>query len=153
MMKVIAIGNRIMGDDGVALYVLEEIKNEIKKLNSEIEVIIGETDFVYCLNKINDHDFVIIVDSTYLGFKIGKVTLFSFEEAKRYLNHTASQHEISLIHIITNYKIHIRGYLIGIEACNIDFSLNLSDHLQIIFKDICSEVLNKIKIKMGEFNA
>lgn len=149
MIKVIGIGNRVMGDDGVAVYVLEKIEDEIKKLNSEIEVIIGETDFLYCLNEIDDNDFVIILDSTYLGLECGTVSLFSFEESKRYLSNSETQHDISLVDMIINYKNFVRGYIIGIEVFDVDFRLNISDPLNEISKNICNDVLNKIKIVLN----
>ncbi|WP_099187154.1 hydrogenase maturation protease [Tepidibacter mesophilus] len=145
MIKVIGIGNRVMGDDGVAIYVLEKIEDEIMKLNSEIEVIIGETDFLYCLNEIDDNDFVIILDSTYLGLECGTVSFLSFEEAKGYSNNPQTQHDISLVDMIINYKNCVRGYIIGIEVFDVDFRLSISDSLNEIFKNICNDVLNKIK--------
>ena len=106
MIKIIAIGNRLMGDDGIALKVLENIDKDIKKLkedekvNQEIEVIIGETDFMYSLDKIDDYDFVIILDSTALGVEPGRVTVLSLKEYKKYLNYE-SQHGINLVDMLT----------------------------------------------------
>lgn len=145
MIKIIGIGNEVMGDDGVALKVLKEISNEIKELDKNIEVIIGETDFVYCLNKISDNDLIIIIDSTYFDLKPGSVNLFSFEQACKYLNTPSSQHQISLVNIITTFKRGISGYIIGIEISNLDFNLNLSDMLASRFSDICHKVFKNIK--------
>ncbi len=149
MIKVIGIGNRVMGDDGVAVYILEKIEDEIKKLNLKIEVIIGETDFLYCLNEIDDNDFVIILDSMYLGLECGTVSLLSFEESRRYLNNPETQHDIRLVDMIINYKSYVRGYIIGIEVFDVDFRLNISDPLNEIFENICNDVLNKIKIVLN----
>lgn len=44
--KVIAIGNILMGDDGVGIAVVEKIRHELEQDN--IQVIIGETNFNYC---------------------------------------------------------------------------------------------------------
>ncbi|SKC72613.1 hydrogenase maturation protease [Maledivibacter halophilus] len=158
MIRIIGIGNRVMGDDGVALKVLEEIQDKIKLINEDIEIIIGETDFIYCLNKINDNDFIIIVDSTCFDLKPGKVTLLSFEQARQYLNRPASQHQFSLVNIITAYRKSIKGCIIGIEVFNLDFGLNLSNVLISRFDEICNKVLNNIKnilenIEAGEYNA
>lgn len=158
MIKVIGIGNKVMGDDGVALHVLANIRNKIKEFSKEIEVIIGETDFLYCLNKINNNDFVIIIDSTYLGLKSGEVTLLPFEESKKFFNKPNYQHNINLIYVLINNKSNIKGYIIGIEAYNVDFSTNLSDVLNDKFEKICSDVLDKIiivsnNLKNGSKNA
>ncbi|TCO74629.1 hydrogenase maturation protease [Marinisporobacter balticus] len=149
MIKVIGIGNRVMGDDGIALYVLKTIENKIKMIDPEIEVIIGEIDFLYCLNKINDNDFIIIVDSTYLDLESGKVTLFSLKDSKKYSKSPATQHESSFIDMIENDKYGVSGYIIGIEVFNVDFSLYISDCLKLQFEDICSAVFNKIKIALN----
>jgi hydrogenase maturation protease len=145
VIKVIGIGNRVMGDDGISLHVLEKIQNEILSLKTDIKVIIGETDFVYCLNKINYDDFVIIIDSTYLGLETGKVTLISFDEFPKVLNYFAAQHDINLVNIIINYKSCLRGYVIGIEIFEIDYSLNISEALNARFEDICEDVINAVK--------
>lgn len=158
MIKIIGIGNRVMGDDGIGLKVLDKIENTLKALNQEIEVIIGETDFIYCLNKINDNDIVIIVDSTYLGFKPGRVTLFSFDQANKYTPNTASQHQLSLVNMIARYKSSIKAYIIGIEVFDVDFTLSISYKLKYIFSDICNDVLSKIQlvlntVETGEYDA
>lgn len=154
MIKIIGIGNRIMGDDGIALKILEEIEDKIKIINSKIEIIIGETDFEYCLDKINDNDFVIIIDSTCLGLQSGEITLLSFEECQNHLiKKSDSQHDISLIDMVIKYKNNIHGYIIGIEVHDVDFNLNISHILNYMFKDICSEVLNKIKIILNNMEA
>lgn len=158
MIKIIGIGNEVMGDDGIAIKVLKEIRNKIEKLDKNIEVVIGETDFIYCLNKTNDDDFVIIVDSTYFDLDPGSVNLFSFEQACKYLNSSDSQHQISLVNTIKTYHENISGYIIGIEVFSLDFSLNLSDVLISRFSEICNKVYKIIKnilegIKTGEYDA
>ena len=60
MIKVIAIGNRIMIDDGIAIAVLENVRNKLESMG--IEIIIGETDFQFCFHQLKEHDFVIILD-------------------------------------------------------------------------------------------
>ncbi|WP_066496880.1 hydrogenase maturation protease [Abyssisolibacter fermentans] len=145
MIKVIGIGNRVMSDDGIAIHVLEKIKDEIKMISPEIEVIIGETDFVYCLNKINNNDYVIIVDSTFLGLESGKVTLLSFNSIAQYKNFSFTQHDASLINRILNYKSSVKGCIIGIEIYSADYGFDISNILRKRFKNICKDTLYQIK--------
>lgn len=158
MIKVIGIGNRIMGDDGIALRVLERIKTTLELLRPKIEVIIGETDFIYCLNRIDDNDIAIIVDSTFLGLKPGEVTLISLDQVNKSSKKAVSQHQLSLINMIARYKSSVKVYIIGIEVFNVDLSFSISEKLKTILNDICNDVLSEIQIVLkmieaGEQNA
>ena len=64
MIKVFGIGNILLGDDGIGVRVVEKIKEEIKNISEDIDVIIGETDYLYCLNQIDEDDTIVIIDST-----------------------------------------------------------------------------------------
>ena len=55
--KLIAIGNKIMGDDRIGPLVAEHLEKFLSQLG--IEVVIGETDIGYCLSKINEKDMII----------------------------------------------------------------------------------------------
>ena len=52
MIKVFGIGNILLGDDGIGVKVVEKLNESIKSIGRDIEVIIGETDYLYCLNEI-----------------------------------------------------------------------------------------------------
>jgi len=52
MIKIIGIGNSLMGDDGIALKVIDYIQEEINQLKLGIKCIKAETDFNYALNNI-----------------------------------------------------------------------------------------------------
>ena len=66
MVKVFGIGNILLKDDGIGVRLARNIKRRVDKDNiNEIEVFIGETDYLYCLENINDDEFIIILDSTW----------------------------------------------------------------------------------------
>lgn len=141
MVKVIGIGNILLSDDGIGVKVVEKIKDDILRLDENIEVIIGENDYLYCLEEINDNDFVIIVDSSYFNEEVGNITVLSLKECDKFINNIELQHEINLVKSLRQERSTIKGYLIGIEICNIDYSLELSDLLKNKFNDICKDVL------------
>lgn len=145
MIKVFAIGNILLGDDGVGVKVVDKIQNEIKSLSKDIEVIIGETDFMYCLINIRKEDFVIIIDSTYFGIDPGSVTIFDFKECDRFVGDLSTQHEENLLKILRMNHREIKGCLIGIEVSLVDYSLELSQCLSDTFDYICNEVFKQIK--------
>lgn len=144
MIKVFGIGNILLCDDGIGVRVAENLKEDIEALSDDIEVIIGETDAIYCINKIEDDDKVIIIDSTYFMTRPGVVVVKSLAECDEFINYDYSPHEESLLSLLRKEKRDIKGYLIGIEISHIDYSEELSKILNKKFKDICTRVYNEI---------
>jgi len=144
--KVIAIGNTLMEDDGVAIVVLEKLKE--KFIGRNIEVIIGETDFQYCISSIEDGDFIFFIDAVYYGKKPGEITIIPLEKYKC-KNKYYTQHSYSVFDLIKLYFKDIKGYIIGIEIGEISFSYGLSAELEnnidIISENVLKEIYSKIK--------
>ncbi|WP_238881852.1 hydrogenase maturation protease [Clostridium sp. YIM B02551] len=136
--KLIAIGNRLMEDDSVAIKVAEAIYENLNELG--VEVIIGETDFEFCLAKINEEDIIIVLDATKLGLKVGEITVYDLKHLKSKKN-SLTQHGYSFIDALMNYLKRIKGEFIGIEGSSFSFSLELSNELENRFQDICKKVL------------
>lgn len=145
MMKIFGIGNILLGDDGVGVRVVEKIKEEIKNISEDIDVIIGETDYLYCINQIEDDDTIVIIDSTYLDIKPSYVSYFDFKDCNRFIRYFNSQHESNLVKSLLIEELNIKGYLIGIEISKVDFSLELSKPIKDNFNNICLDVLKYIK--------
>lgn len=145
MIKVIAIGNILLSDDGIGVKVLENLEKDLKNFSDNIQVIIGETDCYYCLDNIEGEDFLIILDSTYFGIESGSVIVLTLEECDEYMKSFITAHEDSLINILRRQYREVKGYLIGIEIAEIGFSLELSTILQERFQEICLIIKEKIK--------
>ncbi|MBC5630557.1 hydrogenase maturation protease [Clostridium sp. NSJ-6] len=144
MIKVFGIGNILLCDDGIGVRVAENLKEEIEALGDDIEVIIGKTDVLYCINKIEEDDEVIIIDSTYFMTRPGAVTVKSLDRCDEFINYDYSPHEESLLSLLRKERRDVKGYLIGIEISHIDYSEELSKILNRKFKDICTRVYNEI---------
>jgi hydrogenase maturation protease len=139
-MKLIAIGNRLMGDDGLAIQVAEKLSKDFE--DNDIEVIIGETDFQYCLSKIEEDDNIIILDAAWFGVEPGIVTSSSLKDIYK-LNPNQSlfsQHGYSLIRALQTYYTSIDGMVVTIEGHNFDFALTLSSQVEERFEEICRKV-------------
>jgi len=128
--KLIAIGNRIMGDDSLAIIIAEKLEKYL--INLGVKVIIGETDFEYCLSKIEDGDYLIIVDSTYFKINPGTITVnsFSYINEINYNNSLFSQHSNNFLANIDRFYQSVTGIVIGIEGINFDYSLSISSILE-----------------------
>jgi len=140
--KVIAIGNRLMMDDAVAVLILEKIKNILE--DKGIEVIIGETDVEFCFSKLNEQDIFYIIDSTYYGNSPGTVTFKSLDDINKIKGQNRSIHSLGLMELVNMYKMNIKGYFIGIEIDNIDVNIGLSNILQEHIEFISNKILNYI---------
>ncbi|MBU3215258.1 hydrogenase maturation protease [Clostridium estertheticum] len=140
--KVIAIGNMLMMDDGVALLILDKIKKSLE--DNGIETIIGETDVEFCFSLLNEIDVFYIMDSTYYGNLPGSLTFKSLDDIKKIKDHSRSIHSLGLIDLINMYNMDIKGYFIGIEIYNIDINLGLSNILQEKVENISKKVMSFI---------
>lgn len=142
--KIIAIGNRLMGDDGLAIHIMEKLSKRFAE--DGIEVIIGETDFQYCLSRIEEGDYIFIIDATWFGIEPGTVTIHSLKDIHK-LNANKSlfsQHGYSLIKALETCYKSIDGLIVGIEGKNFDFALSLSSDLEASLDNICVKVSGAI---------
>ncbi|EPY6491040.1 hydrogenase maturation protease [Clostridium sporogenes] len=135
------MGNILMGDDGIAIEIAKNIQGFLKKNN--IEVIIGETDFQYCLSNIKKDDFLFILDAGYYGKKIGDITTLSLDN---YTSHKKgyTQHSYSFIDLVKLYYKETKGYILAIEVSNIDYTLEISKELKANMNKISNEIISII---------
>lgn len=145
MIKIFAIGNVLLGDDGIAIRVIEDVQEEVKKEFYDIEVIIGETDVDYCINEIKENDFIIIVDSSNFSVHSGTVIKMELENYDKFLRKSMSHHSDSLLEVLRREYRHIKGYIVAIEISKIDYSLNLSAEIESKFQCICNNVVDMIR--------
>lgn len=133
-----------MGDDGIAIHVIERLGRSLEK--DGVEVIIGETDFQYCLIKVEEDDYIIIIDATFFGIELGTVTVNTLKDIYRLnINQSLfSEHEYSLIKALETFYKAVDGIIVGIEGKNFDFTLSLSSEIEASFDNICSIVQKKI---------
>lgn len=143
MIKAIAIGNRVMMDDGIAIEVLENLRSRLEQVG--IEVIIGETDFQFCFQLLKENDFIIILDASYSSGVPGDVHSYKLQEAVTAYGQITSQHDMSVFDLMRLYSKTLDGYLIGIETAETGFGCELSEALKTKFNGICLEVESIIK--------
>ncbi|MEA5057136.1 hydrogenase maturation protease [Anaerotignum propionicum] len=151
MIKLVAIGNRFMKDDGIAIEVAEHLEERLKK--RKIDVVIGETDCQSAFYSIHQEDYVFILDAFYEGGEPGTIHVLSLEEAIGKSSGSPMQHDMSMIDMMRLYHCKWKGYLIGVEIGEVGFGEGLSPILQERFQEICLEVeKNIIKIILEEIN-
>jgi hydrogenase maturation protease len=146
-MLVIGIGSLIMTDDGIGVRVADIIKDKLRAY--DIEVILGETDVQYCLNEIRSDDFLVVIDSMMQGKEPGSLEIFPLQDVEKSIGKLHSQHDLSLMDAVTLNFPGIRGCLIGIEAEEIGFGIELSDALRERLERICENVFTAV-VEMKE---
>ena len=144
--KIIGIGNTLMEDDGIGVYAAERIKKKISN-KKDIEVITGETDFEYCISKINEGDFIFILDASYYGKNPSELTVFKLKDYRPKKSYI-TQHSLSLIDMLHLYYKNVQGYIIGIEIGRIDYKIGMSSELKSRFDRICDDILKFIFLKI-----
>lgn len=144
MIKVFGVGNIFLGDEGIGIKVVEKLKDKIKSLDDNIEVITEEINPEYYMNKIKDEDTVIIVDSTYFMTRTGAVIVKNFDECDEFIDYGYLSCDESLLSLLRKERRNIKGCLIGIEISNIDYTTELSKTLNKMFSSICDKVYEEI---------
>lgn len=139
MIKLFALGNEFLGDDGIAIKVIRHIEKIIK---DKILIFYSGLDDMICLENITENDTVIFIDSTFFNETPGTVNFFTKEYIINHLpNNTIQNTSLSLsIYSYTNITV----YFIGIEIASLYYSYNISEELNNNFKTICDNVLEKL---------
>lgn len=139
--KLLAIGNVLMGDDAIAIYLASELQEELRARG--IEVIYGETDIGYCISCIEESDYIIIMDAADFGKAPGEVNLLSIGDSL-ISSKAALGHSISFLDMITLYLPMVQGVIITIQIADLNFRYGLSEALQNRFTYCTSEVMKYI---------
>lgn len=163
LLQVIGIGNRLMGDDGIGVYVVEELLTHqflystdsvTSKINTNaentedtvlesdiiIEYVIGETDFDYCLDCIKKEGFVIIIDSAMAGKEPGTVSKFKINDLSLCTSIMLSVHNQNLIETVSMNMKNCEFAIFGIEPEIVDYRWGLSDTLETALPHIVEEI-------------
>lgn len=135
---ILGIGSRIMMDDGIGIYLVEDLKKLL--LNPNLEFIVGETDIDYSLSEIADANAVVIIDAYLSGKNPGEITVSPLLDLEQGNTIGYSLHGIHILNLLQRLKHELNGILIGIEPYEIIYGFSLSDTLQSIYPDILKSV-------------
>lgn len=139
--KLIAMGNILMEDDGIAIVVAWKLKDQLTGMG--LQVICGETDIGYCMDECKECDYLILLDATFLQSKPGGITRMSLQEVWAG-GRQLSQHGIRFTDLLRIHYPHLDGVLLGIEAASVSFCSEISPQLLDRLEDITKDILNTI---------
>ncbi|GGF18591.1 HybD peptidase [Halobacillus andaensis] len=140
---VLGIGNQLMMDDGIGIYLVEQLAKRDHPEN--VEYLIGESDIDYCLQQIEDASFVIILDTVCTGLHPGDITLYPIEQLHEKQPLDLSPHNVHLFQSLYLQKDRIQGFLIGVEPHEIKFHIGLSAPINEIWRLLLEKVQSMIE--------
>ena len=134
---VLGIGNRLMGDDGIGNYVVEELNRQ--NVFPGFRMVAGETDPDYCMDELRDACRVIVIDAAHMGAAPCTVAAIPLRDALSELPLSFSAHHLDLLQYLRQYHRE-EGILIAIEACSVEWRLGLSPEMEKHFRSIVADV-------------
>ena len=151
--KIIGFGNILMGDDGIGIRVIEEIKKKgIFKNIKNVEIIDGGTSGIDLIFILQQADRAIIIDAVDAGQEIGKIVTFRIDEIKEIFKKNQafksfSLHDIDLTEIfelIKTLKIDTEIRIIVINPKKVGYGDKLSSEIESKIPAIISEVKKEV---------
>jgi len=140
---VLGIGNRLMMDDGIGIYLVEELMKHAD--DTDVQYIVGESDINYCLKVIEDATDVIILDAVISGNEPGELRVYSLNNLSVVHFLDLSVHNLHLFQVLYQLKESVHGYLIGITPYKIEFNIGLSKLIEKRWTYIVQNVNNVIR--------
>ncbi|MCT8139181.1 hydrogenase maturation protease [Anaerobacillus sp. CMMVII] len=140
---VLGIGNQLMMDDGIGIYLVDELSKV--NVNTSISYVVGEADIDYCLKQIEGATFIIIVDAVCSGGEPGDLKVFSLANLHESKPLDISPHNLHLFQVLYHQRETLKGFLIGIEPYRIEFHIGLSEPLKEKWDQILSTVQQTIE--------
>jgi hydrogenase maturation protease len=127
---VIGLGNPLMGDDGLGIAVLDELRTGYS-LAPEVELVDGGTWGMNLLPVIEDADELILIDAIDVGATPGTFVRLEHARLPRYLATKISPHQVDLRDVLALAEL--RGTLpadtvaLGVQPASVELRNSLSD--------------------------
>lgn len=142
---VVGVGNILMRDDGVGVYVVRQIEENGTAEN--VTCIDGGTAAFEALDAAEGCERIIVVDAVKAGGKPGTLYRLTFDEW--HVSRGASLHDVQFMDAIAITELleqrNIDVAVVGIEPEEISLGLELSEAVKGRFQDLVNAVLEEIE--------
>lgn len=130
---VLGVGNILMGDDGVGIRAVEEIKKRYY-IPENVEIIDGGTSGLDLLPFIADKDYLIIIDAIKSGATPGTVLMAEGDDVPARFRMRISPHQLGISELLATAvltgDLPKNIVLFGIEPKTIQLGINLSNEVK-----------------------
>jgi hydrogenase maturation protease len=145
---VVGVGNVLMGDDGVGVRVVHEIRRRFH-LPEGVEVLDGGTSGLELLSYFSDRELIIIVDAVKSGLPPGTVVKVEGEDVPARFMTKISPHQLGLSDVLAaariSEKLPKKMALFGIEPKRVELRLDLSEEVEMNFEKLIDTVRNELE--------
>jgi hydrogenase maturation protease len=144
---VIGLGNPLMGDDGLGLAVLDELRSGYR-FPATVELVDGGTWGMNLLPTIEDADELILIDAIDAGGTAGSLVRLERDTLPRYLATKISPHQVDLRDVLGLAEL--RGTLppntvaLGLQPESVELRNSLSDILRVRVDMLAAAVLQEL---------
>jgi len=147
MLKIIALGNELYGDDGIGPAVLDELRNRMG--DTYTDLINAGNDAFILLDYLLRADTVIIIDCARMGKKPGEILKFRTSQMiPQWISNLISLHGLSVSDVLALARE--LGWsadcvIIGVEPKSIVFNTGLSEEISRTVPAIIDLVMEEVK--------
>ncbi len=142
---VLGLGNTLLGDDGVGVRVVHELRTS-RRTPSGVCFVDGGTLSFSLLGDIQNSDSLIVVDAAQLGEPPGTVHIYRDQAMDRFLlsKRCCSVHEVSLSELLDmsrlTDRLPSRRAFVGIQPECIDWNTEVSESVRAGLETACTHV-------------
>ena len=144
---VLGLGNILLKDEGVGVWIAEEIAK--RSLPENVEVIDGGTASLDIFISIKDVEKLIIIDALRGGEKPGTVYRLHPEDLPAISDSYMSVHQINILEELSiaqkTGNTPQETVIIGVEPEEIDWGLGVTANIKRMFPEIIDIVLKEVK--------
>ncbi|WP_315068558.1 HyaD/HybD family hydrogenase maturation endopeptidase [uncultured Clostridium sp.] len=143
---IIGIGNILLKDDGVGVYVIRQLENE--ELPATVELVDGGTSTLDTLSYFLKYKKVIVVDCLKAGHKPGTIYKINPEEIKGYKQENLSIHDVQILDVVKMANMLAKFpkvVILGVEPEEICLDTEMTDNI----KNKIPEIIKHIKVELN----
>jgi hydrogenase maturation protease len=144
---VLGLGNPLLGDEGIGVRVVEELKE--LQLPDGVEAVVGGTAGLGLLGLMEGHQRVIIVDAADMGHPAGRVVRFTPSEVQfKTVEAPLSLHQIGLGEVLALAEALDMSpdelVIIGVQPGRVEMSGELSPEVEGAIPQVISIILDEL---------
>jgi len=148
---IVGVGNRLLGDEGVGLHVIDNLSQI--PMPSNVDVVDCGCDLLSLIPHLNKPQKIIVIDAIRAGGKPGEIYRLDYNELKTRGVEMQSSHQVratdalGLLKQIYPVLAGCEIIIIGIEPEAMELSICLSEKVRESIADVTKSVLGEISLQ------
>jgi len=146
---IVGLGTPLYHDDGIGIYLLEQLKKHPSQTLNEYDFIDGGTGGLSLLHIFDDYQIIYLIDAVNMGEKPGTLKFFNPNEVKSfYKDWKTSTHYQDFLQVIDIakkvYENKFKLIIAGIQPDDISFGRGLSNILKKNIDNIIKQLIAEL---------